>query len=301
MEERGELKAYLALVAICLIWGTTYYALGIGVETIPPFIFSGIRQFLAGGILLLAMFFLGKTGGINKKLWIQNSIAGFLMITLGNGLIGWSEMYIPTGLAALIVSILPVYVVAINYFSGADRRIPNKQIITGLILGCIGVFLIFRDNVKDLFNNEYLAGMLLSFLACLTWAAGTVYIKMKPPKHHVLVNAGMQMFTGGLFLFIMSLFLDDFSKLHLIKSESVWALVYLTLIGSLFAYSCFVYALNKLPAGVVSLYAYINPFIALIMGYLLLDEPLTRITILALIATLGGTYWINKGYRKQKL
>lgn len=293
------LRAYLALGVICIVWGTTYYALGIGVKSIPPFIFSGIRQVVAGGSLLLILYFSGKARNITINDWLIQAIPGFLMISLGNGLVGWAEMHIPTGLAALIVAILPVYVVAINFFSGGDKRIPNRDIIIGLILGCLGIVLIFRDNLKDLFNPDYLLGMLLCFLACLTWAIGTLFIKKRKPVHPPLVNAAMQMFTGGIFLFIMSLLWDDYSRVVEVLPESIWALIYLTLFGSLLAYSCFVIALEKLPAAVVSVYAYINPFIALLMGYFLLDEPLTLITIIALMVTLAGTFWINKGFRKQ--
>lgn|SRR5690606_33159171 len=292
-------KAYLALGIICIVWGTTYLALGIGVKTIPPFIFSGLRQVTAGGVLLMVMYFMGKARNITRKDWMIQAVPGLLMIAMGNGLIGWAEMYIPTGLAALIVAILPVYVVILNYLLSREKKIPNRDVIIGLILGCLGIFLIFRDNLKDLFNPKYLSGMLLCFLSCLAWAFGTLFIKKRKPSHHPLVNASMQMFTGGLWLLLMSVFWDDFGNISGISSDSIWALVYLTVFGSLVAYSCFVIALEKLPAAVVSVYAYINPFIALLLGYFLLDEPLTIITMLALIVTLAGTYWINKGFAKE--
>ncbi len=196
-------KAYLALGIICIVWGTTYLALGIGVKTIPPFIFSGLRQVTAGGVLLMVMYFMGKARNITRKDWMIQAVPGLLMIAMGNGLIGWAEMYIPTGLAALIVAILPVYVVILNYLLSREKKIPNRDVIIGLILGCLGIFLIFRDNLKDLFNPEYLSGMLLCFLSCLAWAFGTLFIKKRKPSHHPLVNASMQMFTGGLWLLLI--------------------------------------------------------------------------------------------------
>lgn len=297
MADRSLWGAYIALAIVCVLWGTTYYALLIGVETFPPFLFSAIRQATAGLVLLVALKLLGKLK-FTKSDFLHQSIPGVLMITLGNGVIGWSERYIPSGLAALIVSILPVYIVGINYLTGADKRRPNNAIFIGLLLGCIGVFLMFRDNLKDLVNPNYLNGMLIAFLACLAWAFGSIYAKSKPSSANVLTNAAIQMFSGGVGLFLMSVFLDDYSELTTVTSESLWALAYLTVFGSIITYSCFVYALAKLPLGVVSLYAYINPFIALLLGFAFLDETITWITGLALIATLSGVYYINKGYQK---
>lgn len=298
--DKTLLKAYLALAVVSVVWGTTYYALRIGVITFPPFLFSGIRQAAAGGILLLWLQTSGKLKGISKKDVLYQAIPGILMIAMGNGVIGWSERYIPSGLAALITSILPVYIVGINYISGADKKVPNAGIITGLLLGCLGIFLIFKDNVKDLANPEYFLGMIVAFAACLAWASGSVYAKHKPTKTSVLTNAAIQMMSGGVVLLGMSLFLDDFSELQSVTPESIWALLYLIVFGSLLAYTCFVYALEKLPIGVASLYAYINPFIALLLGYFLLGEQLTWITGLALVAALSGVYAINRGYQKQK-
>lgn len=300
MSDRSLWGAYIALIVVCVVWGTTYFALLIGVETFPPFLFSAIRQASAGIILFIALKLFGKLT-FSKSDFIHQSIPGILMITLGNGVIGWCERYIPSGLAALIVSILPVYIVGINYLSGADKRKPNNAILTGLLLGCIGIVLMFRDNLKDLVNPQYLIGMLIAFLACLAWAMGSVYAKAKPSSASVLTNAAIQMFSGGVGLFIMSFFLDDYSELKTISQDSIWALLYLILFGSVLTYSCFVYTLEKLPIGIASLYAYVNPFIALLLGYLFLNEQVTWVTGLALIATLTGIYSINKGYQKQKL
>ncbi len=298
--DKTLLRAYVALAVVCIVWGTTYFALRVGVETFPPFLFSGIRQVAAGGLLLLGLKLSGKLRNISGKDILHQSIPGILMIALGNGVIGWSERYIPSGLAALITSILPVYIVGINYLSGADRRVPNRSITGGLLLGCVGIVLMFRDNIKDLANPQYFMGMVVAFTACLAWASGNVYAKHKPSKANVLTNAAIQMFSGGIALFLMSTFLDDYSELKHITAESIWSLLYLTVFGSLLAYTCFVYALEKLPIGVASLYAYINPFIALLLGYFLLGEQLTWITGLALIAALSGIYCINRGYQQQK-
>lgn len=132
MQNEKNILAYLALGVVCVVWGTTYFALRVGVETFPPFLFSAIRQVLAGGILLLILQLSGKLK-IDRSQLFKQFILGILLITFGNGTVGWSERYIPSGLAALIVSILPVYIVAINYFSGIEKRKPNKYIFSGLV------------------------------------------------------------------------------------------------------------------------------------------------------------------------
>lgn len=296
---QSNTKAYLALAVVCVVWGTTYFALLIGVKSFPAFLFSGIRQVTAGVILLAALFFFGKL----KFTWSQflhQSLPGILMISIGNGVIGWSEREIPSGLAALIVSILPVYIVLINFIFKIDRKKLNAYIIIGLIIGCIGVVLIFRDNLKDIINPAYFWSMTACFAACLAWSFGGIYAKHKPSTGHVLTNAAIQMFSGGAFLLIMSLFLDDYSELATVTMDSIWALFYLIVFGSLIAYTCFVYALDKLPVTIASLYAYINPIIAILLGYFLLNEPLTILTILALVTVLSGVFLINKGFQKQK-
>lgn len=295
----GLSKAYIALSLVCVLWGTTYFFMRIGVRTIPPFLFSGVRQAVAGGILIGILKLSGNLSAFSRRSLIRQTIPGFLMISLGNGVIGWSEQYIPSGLAALVVSIMPVYIVFIALISGADRRKPNRSILLGLLLGSLGVFLMFRDNLADLVNPDYLTGMVVAFLAALAWASGSVYAKYRPTGTNVLSNAAVQMLAGGTFLLIMSLFMDDYSKLSEVTSEGIWSLVYLIVMGSLVAYSCFVYCLDKLPVGLTSTYAYVNPFIALLLGYFFLEEKLTWITGLALLAAMGGIYFINFGYRRQ--
>ncbi|RIV42457.1 EamA family transporter [Flagellimonas pelagia] len=293
-----NLLAYLSLIIVCLVWGSTYFAIRIGVATFPPFLFSAIRQIMAGGIMLVALKIIGKLQ-LRRSDLLNQSITGILMVTLGNGVIGWCERYITSGLAALILSLIPVFVVVISYLFGFDRRRPHILILFGLILGCLGIILIFRDNLKDIANPEYFLGMLIAFGACLAWASGSVFSKFKILNHkNVFQNAALQLLTGGIALVLLSLFLDDYTELKVISGKSIWALAYLVVFGSIIAYSSFVYALKHLPIGVSSLYAYINPFIAIMLGYFFLNEPLTDITLLALTATLSGVYCINRGYRK---
>jgi drug/metabolite transporter (DMT)-like permease len=141
-------KAYWALGVVCLVWGTTYLGMRIGVQTFPPLLFSGIRHTIAGLSLFVFLLLTRKYARITWQDFFRQAIPGVLMIGLGNGLIGWSERFISSGLAALIISIMPVYVVAINYFSGIDTRPLNRNVISGLLLGCIGSGFIIHQTVE---------------------------------------------------------------------------------------------------------------------------------------------------------
>ena len=293
----NQSKAYLALLVICIVWGTTYLAMLIGVASFPAFLFSGLRHTIAAAILWLSMPLLKKKIKLNARDVIKQVIPGVLMLALGNGTIGWAEKYIPSGLAALIVSVMPVYVVLINFVTGRGKGTLNGKVILGLLLGCAGIVLIFRDNLSDLVDSRYLMGVLVCFAASLSWAAGTVYMKHSGATTDSYVNTALQLTSGGLALLISSPFLDDLGELKHIQPESLWALAYLIVFGSILSFLCYIYAVKNLPVGLVSIYAYINPFIAVSLGFLLKDERVTWITIIAFITTLGGVFWINRGYK----
>lgn len=174
----------------------------------------------------------------------------------------------------------------------------NAKTLLGVVLGGIGVVLIFRDNLKDLGNRDYLLGILAVFGASLCWTLGTMYIKKNSTHTDALVNIAIQMCSGGVVLLAVSFFVGRPVSLSSVSPESLWALSYLIVFGSLITYLCYVYAVGKLPVGVVSVYTYINPFIAIVIGHFWLHERITGITALAFGATLGGVYFINRGYLK---
>jgi drug/metabolite transporter (DMT)-like permease len=297
---KTETKAYLALTIVCILWGTTYLAIKIGVDTIPPFLFCAIRQLAAGMLLWLYLPFLKKKISLQFSDVVKQIIPGVLMFVLGNAIIGWAEKYIPSGLAALIVSAMPLYITFINVLMGKGKDV-NKQILTGLLFGCLGIVLIFKDNLGDLANSNYFWGIMASFAASLCWAVGTVYMKVNTFRTDSTVNSAIQFTSAGVVLLICSPFLDDYSLLSSATAESIWALVYLVFFGSIIPYICYLYAIKHLQVGLVSVYAYVNPFIAILLGMLILNEKVTWITALAFIATAGGVYFINKGHTVNNL
>jgi drug/metabolite transporter (DMT)-like permease len=293
--KKTELIAYLALGAVCVIWGTTYLALRVGVTQFPPFLFSALRFLAAGPILMGFMLTFGKASLPSRTAIFHQAIAGILMITMGVGVVGWAEMYVSSGLAAIICSVMPVYVVLINIVASPEER-PTFPIVLGLAVGTAGIILIFGEHLADFSNVQYRWGITLTFLASLNWAFGSVWIKKKNHDSNPFVNAGLQMLFGGIFLIPLSLLFDDYSAIHW-SGEMFGALTYLIMVGSVAAYACYSYAIKNLPVTLVSLYAYVNPIVAVVLGWLLLSEKLNLRIILAIGVTIAGIYIVNRGYQ----
>jgi drug/metabolite transporter (DMT)-like permease len=298
MDRRAYLP-YLALAAVCIIWGTTYLALRIAVSHFPPFLFTAIRQTTAGLILLAFMFTIGKAAIPRAgHLWRQ-AIGGFFMISLGNGLVAWAEVHIPSGVAAIICSMMPVLVIVINVMIHREEK-PNFPILAGVVLGLAGIVIMFSEHLAGFSRIEYILGIAFTFTAVLAWAGGSIWIKKKNTESNLFVNAGLQMFFGGFLLFPFSLIFDDLTSVTW-SGEVAWSLLYLILIGSIVAYASYAYALRKLPMTIVSLYAYINPLVAVVLGWMVLNETLNLRIWFAILLTITGIYIVNKGYQLRSI
>jgi drug/metabolite transporter (DMT)-like permease len=295
MRENKNFIAYLALAAVCIIWGTTYLVLRIGVTQFPPFLFSMIRFLAAGPILILFMLTIGKAPLPDRKTLFNQAVCGLLMVTLGISMVGWAEVYISSGVAAIVCSMMPIWTVLINVLFTKDEK-PNWLIVFGLAMGLAGIIMIFGEHLTEFSNANYTKGIVLTFAANLCWAIGSIWIKKKNQDSNPFMNAGLQMFFGGLFLIPFSLLLDDYSKVQW-NNEVIFSLSYMVLIGSVSAYACYSYAIKKLPMTLVSLYAYINPIVAVILGWLILNEKLNFQIALAIMVTVTGIYLVNRGYQ----
>ena len=211
--KKNLLFAYLALAAVCIIWGTTYLALRIGVTQFPPFLFSMVRFLAAGPILVIFMLTLGKATWPDRTTVFHQAVSGFFMTTLGIAVVGYAEVYISSGIAAIICSMMPVWTIFINLLVTKDER-PNWLIALGLLTGLAGILLIFGEHLTEFSDNHYQVGIFLTFAANLCWAIGSIYIKKKNQHSNPFLNAGLQMLFGGLFLIPMSLVLDDYSAIR---------------------------------------------------------------------------------------
>lgn len=291
----NTLTAYAALAAVCLIWGTTYLAMRMGVQHFPPFLFAVIRQLVAGGILIAFLLVSRKTKLPSwKDVWYQ-SIAGFFMISLGNGLVAWAEVHIPSGIAAVICSLVPLVVILINLGINAGER-PNIPIFVGTALGFVGISTIFAEDLSQFANTGYLLGIIVTFIAVIAWAGGSIWLKHRKTQTDLFMNVGLQMFSGGLWLIPFSLAFDDLSAVTWSANVAL-PMAYLILVGSIIAFSCYLYALRHLPMTIVSLYAYVNPIIAVVLGWLILDEKLNATMGIAILLTIAGIYIVNRGHQ----
>jgi len=291
---------YCCLVFICVVWGTTYLFTRMAVASFPAFFFSGVRNVCAGLLLLLLLAFTKHKFSWTLSNIIPNVISGMMIVGLGSGLVTWSVKFIPSGLASLICTLMPLNIVLLSLFIQKTSKL-NFLILMGIVSGLLGMSFIFRDNVRDLANPAYAMGVFIAFIGCVCWSAGTVFSRMKTGHTNSFYNAALQLLAGGLLSLMMSLFSGEWNHLDTIKPESIAALVYLIVVGSAAAFSAYQYALTSLPVGLVATYAYVNPLIAVLLGYLVLSEKLTGFTCMAFILTLAGVYLVNKGYKLKKI
>lgn len=297
--KKDLLIAYIALGAICLIWGTTYMALRIGVLHFPPFLFVVIRQVISGLVLGGFILTLGKAAWPSRVNIIRQAIAGFFMISMGNGLVAYAEVLIPSGVAAIICSLMPMMVILINLTLNREER-PTVPIVLGVLVGLVGIVMIFGEHLVEFSNLEYQVGIFLIFVAVVCWAAGSVWLKKKNVEGNLFLNASLQMFFGGLWLIPFSVWFDNFTAIRW-SAEAGISLAYLIVFGSVIAYACYSYTLRKLPMTILSLYAYVNPVVAVILGWLVLDEKLNLKIAVAIAITVAGIYIVNRGYHLSKL
>jgi drug/metabolite transporter (DMT)-like permease len=292
---RSNYLPYAALAAVCLIWGTTYLALRIAVVGFPPFLFVVIRQLIAGSILIAFTLLVGKAKLPGKREILKQAICGFFMLSMGNGLVAWAEVNIPSGIAAIICSMMPMWVILINLTINKDEK-PTVPILLGVAIGFAGIIMIFGEHVQEFSNIQYLLGILMTFLATLCWAGCSVWMKKNPSGSDPFMNAGLQMFFAGVWLIPFTLMFDDLTTV-VWSSDTVYSMIYLILVGSIIAYTCYTFALRSLPMTIVSLYTYVNPLVAVVLGWLVLDEKLNMQIIVAFLLTVGGIYIVNRGYQ----
>jgi drug/metabolite transporter (DMT)-like permease len=280
--------AYVAWLAVCLMWGTTYLAIRIALETVPPTLLGGIRFFVAGLILCAVVRVRG--GGLPPpREWPAQAVLGALMIAMGNGFVVWAERWIPSGIAAVGVASLPFWMSGVEAVSGGERL--ARRAFAGLCLGFGGIVLLIWPSVTDrrTGGEHFVLGILLVQLACLGWAVGSSYSKRRLGGHSALADSALQQLAGGTLLLLAGTALGEWRSLAF-TPRTLGAEIYLIVFGSLAAYSAYLYALQHLSIATVSLYAYVNPIIAVALGSVIADEPFTpRIAAAAAMVLAGVT------------
>ena len=280
-----------AFFAIYVIWGSTYLFNKIAVSEIPPFYLAGIR-FITAGILIFGIAKVsGKSIAISKKQFLNTVILGFLFLSFGNGTVVWALKFVDSNFAALEISAQPLVILLMMWLLQGKKIQPMS--ILGVILGMLGIYLLVSQ--KNILEQENaILGMLMIFAAMLSWAYGSLYVaKADLPKNY-FVNTGYQMFTGGIMLFVLSfLFQETWSLPNEWSTDTQWSMVLLVLLGSIVAFTSFNFLLKVVSPEKVATNTYVNPIVAMFLGWYFLEEQITLQSIIAAVILLTGVYFIN--------
>ncbi len=276
---RASRTAIIAgFAAIYLIWGSTYLAIRLGVATIPPFLLAGIR-FLVGGSALYAWTHLRGAPRPKASHWMYAAILGTLMAGIGNGLVTYAEQTVPSGLAALMVALIPVWIVLMEWLRPDGTR-PRSTVIIGLVLGLTGYVLLINPAEIGGWNEVSGWGALMLTLASLSWASGSLYSRRAPSPASQVQAVSMQMLAGGAVLMVLAVITGEFTSLNVdaVSWRSLVSLTYLAVFGST-AYAVYVWLLKVSEPSKVATYAFVNPVIALALGSILAGEPFSPWTL----------------------
>jgi len=288
-------RALIAYLIVCVFWGSTYLAIKIGVGELPPFLFAGLRFVTAGVILIGGSLVLGDRLPRRAADWRTQAIVGLFLLAGGNAFVVWAEQYTSSGVASIFVVTVALWMAFFDAIIPGGSGDLNWRVVTGLVIGFLGTALLVGANPAEILHAD-LRGPLALTAASASWSLGSVYGKRHPTDTSPYVGAGIQMLAGGITIAILGSLLGEWSRWHL-TTRGIEAVAYLVVFGSLFGYTAYTYALRHASPTVVGTYAYVNPVIAVMLGWLLLNEVITPRTILAMALTLGAVMWIQVSHR----
>ena len=276
----SRLSIILAFAAVYIIWGSTYLGIKYAIQTIPPLLMSGVRYFIAGLIVYLIAMSTGAPAP--KKIhWRNTFIIGALLVLMGNGGVALAESLIPSGIASLIVCSVPIWFALFGWLF-FNKGKPGGLTIAGIILGFIGiVILVGPKNIFHVGQGINLSGVIIILVGSMGWSIGSLFVsKAKLPENHI-TTIGMQMLCGGLLLTIAGFMKGEYQMVHFdtISTRSLFAMGYLITFGSIIAFSAYSWLLRVVSPSLVSTYAYVNPVIAIFLGWLFLSENIDKYTI----------------------
>ena len=296
-KNEGKGKGYFALFITSTVWGTTWVASKIGVNEIPALQMAYIRQFIAGMCFIGFFMWYKKFPLPTARQFRWIIVMAVLMFVFANGLSTWSLKYIPTGLSALIGALYPLSVVIIERVFFKSKAMTLLTFL-GLLLGITGVGIVFYENAFSNYSASFGFGIVLSLIAMLSWSVGTIFIGRNKEKINPYYGTGWQMLISSLMLFVMAETTQPTVSLQHISLKVWLVILYLVVFGSLLSFAAFIYSMKKLPAAISSLYAYINPLVAMVLAGLLLSEKLTINILWGAIVTLIGVYLVNYSIKK---
>ena len=287
-------KALIAYLVVCVFWGSTYLAIKVGVTELPPFLFAGLRFFVAGVLLLVIARALGDP--LPKRSdWRTLTIVGLMLLAGGNAFVVWSEQYIGSGIASIFVVTVAMWTALFDALVPGGSSELNWRVIAGLALGFLGTLLLIGASPAEIMAADKRGPIALT-IASASWSLGTVYAKRHPTMASPYMGAAFQMMVGGGAVAILGTLLGEWASWHL-STRGIGAIAYLVVFGSILGYSAYSYALRHASATIVGTYAYVNPVIAVILGWLLLHEPVTTRTFVAMGMILVAVVWIQFSHK----
>lgn len=297
---KSKSLGYVALTATSILWGTTWIASKYGVREMTGLQLAGMRQMIAGiSIVGFFMLFRKKKFPALQQL-LQLLIMSLLMFVIANTVSTWSLHYISTGLGALIGALYPLIVVLLERFFFGRKRIAPLTFL-GLMLGILGIGIVFYDNLLSGNNHFLLLGIGMAFTATLSWSLGTIMVTKIDTGLNPYYSIGWQMLISSLFVTLVGRFTQPVIPLEQITAVGWFSLFYLIIIGSIIAFAAFIYSMEVLPHSVASLFAYFNPLVAMFLGSILLKEKLSPHIVIGSLVTLVGVFLVNYASKKQKV
>jgi drug/metabolite transporter (DMT)-like permease len=284
-------RAYIAWIVVCLVWGTTYLAIRVALETMPPMLMASFRWLTAGVLLLIVLVARGEVLPARRD-WPALAVLGVLMMSFGNGGVVWAEQTVPSGLTAVLVSGVPFWMTGIEFVGFGGEALSTRRIF-GLILGFAGIVLLVWPELQLGHSGAFLIGVAATQVACFGWAIGSSLARRRHHEENILAVSALQMIFAGVSLLVVALAIGEWPALA-VNARTGSALVYLIVAGSIVGYSAYAYALRHLPVTTVSLYAYVNPVIAVVLGTLVLGEPFSSRVVVASAIVLVGIMLVRR-------
>lgn len=287
-------KIWVALITLYIVWGSTYFGIKVAIETIPPFFHAAIRFLISGVLILLWQKAAGQEMPTRRQ-WGSTFIIGNLLLLGGNGLVSWAEQFIPSGIAALTIATVPLWLVILEAMRPGGIK-PTWQAITGLAIGFLGIFILvgpaeFSGGGMKL--DPF--GVIALLTACILWAIGSIYSKSADLPKSSFMTTGAEMLMGSIGLIVVSLLTGELNGWNPAETStrSLIGLVYLITIGSIIGFGSYIWLLQNAPISLVATYAYVNPIVAVILGYLFGNEALEPRIWLATAIIIGAVIFIN--------
>jgi drug/metabolite transporter (DMT)-like permease len=284
-------KALIAYAVVCIVWGSTYAAIRIGVDELPSFLFSGLRFFIAGLLLLGGALVMGSRLPTRGRDWRTLAVVGFFTLTGGNALVVWAEQFTPSGLASVFVTTVALWMALFDALTPGSAAKLSVRTAFGLAVGFAGSVLLVGASPAEILRAD-LRGPIALTVAAASWAIGSIYSKRRPTESGPYVSAAIQMIVGGIVNILIALALGE-RAVWPPSVRGVAALAYLVVLGSIIGYSAYAYLLRVAPPTVVGTYAYVNPVVALLLGWLFLGETITARAVGAMALILGAVVWIQ--------